>query len=151
MAFSRAISSLSRSLLVTALPLSISPESPWTQSEQRMRHQSDSVFPWPILTLRIYGDLDVAKKRDCGLCQRTAEAVRSRWMGLKAVPYVNPRHSGKDQSTMSCAGLCKTTLRGYQTWGHMRRGKALPPMDTQSPPRFFPHPDLYQRRETPRS
>src|SRR6266576_811499 len=106
----------------------------------------------PHLTLRIYGDLDVAKECDCGLCQRTAEAVRSRWMGLKAVPHVNPRQSGKDPSTMSCAGFCKTTLRGYQTWGRMRRGTALPPMDTQSPPRFsFPHPDLYQRRETPRS
>jgi hypothetical protein len=91
------------------------------------------------------------KEPDCGLRQRTAEAVRSRWVDLKAVPHVNPRHPGNDRSSMSCAGLRKTTLRGYQTWGRMRRGKALPPMDIQPPPRFsFLHPDLYQRRETPR-
>lgn len=121
----------SSSLLVTAVPLLISHESRWTLNRGNecvtnltlFSHapfspsESTGIWMLPKSVATAYAN---RLQRRCGL---------DRW-GLKAVPHVNPRQSGKGQSTRSCAGLCKATLRGYQAWGRKRRGKALSPMDT---------------------
>lgn len=72
----------------------------------------------------------------------TDRTVRSRWRGLKAVPHVNPRHSEYDRSKMSCASLCKATLRGYQTWV----GVGPLPWILNAPPFYFPLTRTHEQR-----